>query len=637
MPEAGLSSVTSDGTLSGDGTSANPLSVVSGGGGGLSSVASNSTLSGNGTPSNPLGVATPLTTAEKTKIANSLTVVSSGSTITGNGTSGSPLNVATPLTIAEKTKIANSLTVVSSDGTITGTGTTASPLRVATPLTSTEKTRIANSLVAVSSDGTLSGTGTPSNPLSVVGGGGGGDTAGQIVTKLESLTGDDRLDASAVKNIPSGGGGSEGVSTFRYLHLDDPTRLSSTRSLFNIVDATGYQTGDTWDGWDKLQFFASQSAGAFASSGPAVIFYPGEFVATGESFTFESGNNLNIVTVERLSNTQIAVTAGDTNDVFFGFIAERYAHNAGNPVRVSYTLAVDQNVAGAVGTPYTQAVESTPTLEVNNEDTEVSVASNEFTLKPGTWQIEVSIPTANYTTNARKTVTYYLYDSTNTSVVAQVLSSGYLRGATGSFVSAPILGGMVTFYLTHETSFNLLTQAVQSEATSIIKSHTAQKGTVTFTKLVVGPKGNDGEPGAAGQDGLNGRDGTDGTNGKDGSPDTGEEIVTKLSGLSGDDRLPASAIRDLPTTPDTPEGVEGDFVIANVGSVDVSKPYVRIVDSIDSVSWTDAMVSVDMDDLRGRQLIIYNDTGTKLTQPVRLIFDHQNGTDSYEAADTFLP
>ena len=49
LPEGGLSSVSSDGTLSGDGTSANPLSVVSGGGGGLSSVASNSTLSGNGT------------------------------------------------------------------------------------------------------------------------------------------------------------------------------------------------------------------------------------------------------------------------------------------------------------------------------------------------------------------------------------------------------------------------------------------------------------------------------------------------------------------------------------------------------------------------------------------------------------
>ena len=74
---------------------------------------------------------------------------------------------------------------------------------------------------------------------------------------------------------------------------------------------------------------------------------------------------------------------------------------------------------------------------------------------------------------------------------------------------------------------------------------------------------------------------------------------------------------------------DGDFALADVGSVSVSTPYIRIVDGIDDVSWTDAMVSIDMDDLAGRELIIYNSNASDLTAPVRIIFDFQNGTDSF--------
>lgn len=58
-----------------------------------------------------------------------------------------------------------------------------------------------------------------------------------------------------------------------------------------------------------------------------------------------------------------------------------------------------------------------------------------------------------------------------------------------------------------------------------------------------GPAGKDGQPGAQGPMGPAGRDPVDGA---DGSPDTPEQIREKLLLLKGDQRLPASAIKNLP-------------------------------------------------------------------------------------------
>ena len=73
-----------------------------------------------------------------------------------------------------------------------------------------------------------------------------------------------------------------------------------------------------------------------------------------------------------------------------------------------------------------------------------------------------------------------------------------------------------------------------------------------------------------------------------------------------------------------------DFIVADVGAIDLSQPWIRIVDSIDEVTWTDPMVSIDMDALAGRELIIYNSSGSPLTADVRIIFDFQHSTDSYD-------
>lgn len=61
-----------------------------------------------------------------------------------------------------------------------------------------------------------------------------------------------------------------------------------------------------------------------------------------------------------------------------------------------------------------------------------------------------------------------------------------------------------------------------------------------------GKAGQPGLDGAQGEPGQNGKDGKDGRDGKDGSPDTAEEIRNKLASLKDDERLDASAIKNLP-------------------------------------------------------------------------------------------
>lgn len=64
-------------------------------------------------------------------------------------------------------------------------------------------------------------------------------------------------------------------------------------------------------------------------------------------------------------------------------------------------------------------------------------------------------------------------------------------------------------------------------------------------KTVIGPQGPRGREGKQGKTFIALR-GEKGQNGKDGSPDTPEDIVIKLESLDGEDRLDASAIKNLP-------------------------------------------------------------------------------------------
>jgi hypothetical protein len=87
------------------------------------------------------------------------------------------------------------------------------------------------------------------------------------------------------------------------------------------------------------------------------------------------------------------------------------------------------------------------------------------------------------------------------------------------------------------------------------KGECGEKGETGETgKSIVGPKGEQGvqgikgERGLAGKDGrhgLNGLNGNDGAKGADGSPDKPAEVKKKLETLQGDERLDASAIKNL--------------------------------------------------------------------------------------------
>lgn len=62
-----------------------------------------------------------------------------------------------------------------------------------------------------------------------------------------------------------------------------------------------------------------------------------------------------------------------------------------------------------------------------------------------------------------------------------------------------------------------------------------------------GPEGKTGPMGPSGKPGPKGDRGERGENGKDGSPDSPEQVRDKLKSLQDDERLPASAIKDIPT------------------------------------------------------------------------------------------
>lgn len=136
-------------TCVGDGTTALPITVITGGGGGAV-VADGVTIGGFGT------VAVPLH-AIFAGFDDNVAVAVDGTTIAGTGKTASSLHVV-PAGLDDK------VAVLSDGTTISGTGKTGSALHV-------DPAGLAG-LVAVDHDGTLSGDGTSGSPLSVISGAG---------------------------------------------------------------------------------------------------------------------------------------------------------------------------------------------------------------------------------------------------------------------------------------------------------------------------------------------------------------------------------------------------------------------------------------------------------------------------------
>ena len=194
--------------------------------------------------------ATPMTSS------GGITTVETDATITGTGVSGDPLIVANPFTDGDETKLdaiennatadqtsaeirdglasltgadripataikdlpSGGLATVASNATITGDGSGGNPLAVANPFTDEDETK----LDAIAENATAD------------------QTPEQIVTGLETLTGENRVDASAIKNLPQpSGGGLTSVSTNSTISgLGTPESVLSVANPFTSADKT---------------------------------------------------------------------------------------------------------------------------------------------------------------------------------------------------------------------------------------------------------------------------------------------------------------------------------------------------------------------------------------------------------------
>ena len=83
--------------------------------------------------------------------------------------------------------------------------------------------------------------------------------------------------------------------------------------------------------------------------------------------------------------------------------------------------------------------------------------------------------------------------------------------------------------------------------------------------LFTGCEGPMGPAGIAGQNGQDGKDGMDGMDGKDGSPDTPEQVRDKLSALVGEERIDASAIKNIENFAKTVGGMSRGFMLRVLG------------------------------------------------------------------------
>lgn len=133
------------------------------------------------------------------------------------------------------------------------------------------------------------------------------------------------------------------------------------------------------------------------------------------------------------------------------------------------------------------------------------------------------------------------------------------------------------------------------------------------------PEPKKGKDGSNGRDGLDGRDGKDG---KDGSPDKPKDIVAKLESLSGDKRLDASAIKNLPVADIPLTGMLGRGVkfLRNLQDVLITSPANNDVLKYNSVTskWVNGTASSSGHTIQ--------DEGTPLTARTNLNFVGPNIT-----------
>ncbi len=122
------------------------------------------------------------------------------------------------------------------------------------------------------------------------------------------------------------------------------------------------------------------------------------------------------------------------------------------------------------------------------------------------------------------------------------LMKSYLQQAAIENVGADGDDGLSAYEVAVENGF------VGTEPEWLLSLKGAKGDTgLTGTQGLQGIQGLQGETGPQGIQGIQGIAGTNGLNGLDGSPDSASDIKTKLETLTENNRLDASAIKNIPT------------------------------------------------------------------------------------------
>ena len=216
---------------------------MAGGGGGLAAVSHDGTLSGDGSVADPLGVPNPFSAAEKTKLAgieDAATADQTGGEIVASITSN----------LGGSAWQSPGLTAVVSDATLTGGGTTANPLSIISPFSAAQASKLAGIETAATAD--QSALEIVNSINTELGGttwqaGGGGGTADGIVQAVDlSLTADDvlhiRLDRTIGSDVVAtvdlsslaGGGTADGVINSLGATLDPGTDVLTIGAVRTI-------------------------------------------------------------------------------------------------------------------------------------------------------------------------------------------------------------------------------------------------------------------------------------------------------------------------------------------------------------------------------------------------------------------
>ena len=460
-----------------------------------------------------------------------------GLDITNEGTDGQVLSRAGGrFTWVTASSGGGGLTAVVSDSSIGGDGTSSSPLRVENPFTQSQEDK----LTGIAAGATVGATQAQADAIVVIQtklntietNATSDQTAAEIRDALGTLTGNDRLSAANIRDIPnpneveyfSTGSGTDlnslippsGNNGTRRYAVNNPTNAPSGVNGSIVVDSMrigtdlrqvlydtnaiyirGSRNNFTGNTWTNL---ADTATGGLAT------------VATDATITGDGTSGSPLSVANPLTQAQIDAILANTNKV--GITSQQAAQIATNAAKIGITTAqADAIIANTNKTGITTAQTD-------------KLAAIETLATADQTPAELAAALATLTGDARLDASAIKnLPEPADGGISSVATDGTL---TGLGTNADPLSVVTPFTSTEKTKL----AGVETGATA---GATSQQATDIATNLQKRTYPTADEAKLAGVE-------TSAT-----ADQTAEELVTALAGLSGDDRLPASAVRNLPS------------------------------------------------------------------------------------------